>query len=610
MGKIAVLDDNMINMIAAGEVIERPASVVKELLENSIDAGATAITVLVEDGGRKRIVVTDNGCGMDADDLQLALEPHATSKVRTADDLHLISTMGFRGEAMASIASVAQLTLISRTAESIQANVLSCDCGQKEPLRPASANVGTTVDVRNLFYKLPARRKFLRTANTEMTHIIEHFIRIALANLSLDLTLIHNTRQTYRLPAGQTLTERVGILFGQEMAETLMPIRKQEKGMEIAGLIGKPAAARTSNAYQYVFLNRRFIRDKFIQHAVRQAYQGLMEPNRYPVVFLFLQTPPEAFDVNVHPTKVEVRFDNPNLVHSQVLAALRDKLLSTNLDVVGQLPAGEPMPPLPETDLQRESQRRQRVLDAVEDFFKKPSSSQTQRSFNFKASERQASYDPSVPMSVSQLRMPELPNYPELPQRAAGQRYLQVHNSYLLLQNEQGFEIIDQHALHERILFEKLCEKIRQGKLISQRLLTPEVVQVTPAQEQILEHHTELFEQLGIEISSFGPGAIAIQSFPQMLGKAEPAGFVRDILDVVAAGENSNQPDLLLKNILERAACTAAVKAGYPLTDAEVAQLLSDRQVYPEACRCPHGRPSVIAFTLADLEKQFKRTGF
>ncbi len=604
MGKIAVLDDNMINMIAAGEVIERPASVVKELLENSIDSGATAITVLVEDGGRKRICVTDNGCGMDAEDLRLAILPHATSKVRTADDLHLISTMGFRGEALASIASVAQLTLTSRTPDSIQANILNCDCGAIEPIRPASANVGTTVDVRNLFYKLPARRKFLRTANTEMTHIIEHFTRIALANLSLDLTLIHNTRQTYRLPAGQTLTERIGILFGQDLSETLMPVRKQEKGMEIVGLIGKPAAARTSNAYQYVFLNRRFIRDKFIQHAVRQAYQGLMEPNRYPVVFLFLQTPPEAFDVNVHPTKVEVRFDNPNLVHSQVLAALRDKLLSTNLDVVGQLPTAEPLPPLPETDFQRENQRRQRVLDAVEDFFKKPSSSQ--RSFNFRVSERQSYGEPS-PKTFDDLPVPD---YPQLPSRAAGQRYLQIHSSYLLLQNEQGFEVIDQHALHERILFEKLCRKVRDGVLASQRLLAPIIVQVTPAQEQAFDQHTELFERLGIEISSFGPASLAVQSFPQMLDKADPSQFVRDVLDMLVSGEHSSQPDKLLQDILERAACVAAVKAGNTLTDAEINQLLADRQAYPEACRCPHGRPTVLSFTLADLEKQFKRTGF
>lgn len=608
MGRIAVLDDNMINMIAAGEVIERPASIVKELLENSIDAGATRITVLVEDGGRKRIAVTDNGCGMDAEDLQLALEPHATSKVRQADDLHVIRTMGFRGEALASIASVAQVALISRTADSIQANLLNCDCGQREPVRPASADVGTTVDVRNLFYKLPARRKFLRTANTEMTHIIEHFTRIALANLSLDLTLIHNTKETYRLLGGQTLTERVGILFGKELAETMMPIRKQEKGMEITGLIGKPAAARTSNSYQYVFLNRRFIRDKFIQHAVRQAYQGLMEPNRYPAVFLFLDMPPEQYDVNVHPTKVEVRFENSNLVHSQVLAALRDKLLSTNLDVGGKMPPSMEFGPLPDSGTEGEFARRQRILDAVEDFFKKPASSQ--KTFEFKSQRHEPLFGEPKRTPSETIAPDTIPAYRDIELPIAAQKYLQVQNSYLLLAIEQGFEVIDQHALHERILFEKLCEKIRQGRLASQRFLAPIVIQVTPQQEEMVEHNTALFDKLGIELSLFGPGTIAIQAFPILLEKAEPGEFVRNLLDTLASTATADQPEDLLKEILERAACIAAVKAGQPLTETEVVQLLADRQKYPQTCRCPHGRPATLTFTVAELEKQFKRTGF
>jgi len=608
MGRIAILDDNMINMIAAGEVIERPASIVKELLENSLDAGATRITVLIEDGGRKRIAVTDNGCGMDAQDLQLALEPHATSKVRQAEDLHAIRTMGFRGEALASIASVAQVTLISRTADSIQANLLYCDCGHREPVRPASADMGTTVDVRNLFYKLPARRKFLRTANTEMTHIIEHFTRIALAHLSLDLTLIHNGRQTYHLLGGQTLTERVGILFGGELAETLMPLRKQEKGIEITGLIGRPAAARTSSSYQYVFLNRRFIRDKFIQHAIRQAYQGLVEPNRYPAVFLFLDMPPEQYDVNVHPTKVEVRFENSNLVHSQVLAALRDKLLSTHLDVGGKMPPSMEFGPLPDSGTAQELARRQRILDAVEDFFKKPAGSQ--RTFEFKSSRQEPLFGEPSPIPSKATASETIPAYQDIQLPMAPQKYLQVQNSYLLVATEQGFEVIDQHALHERILFEKLCEKIRQGRLASQRFLTPVVIQVTPQQEESMEHNTALFEKLGIELGPFGPGTIAIQAFPILLEKAEPGEFVRNLLDTLASTASTDQPEDLLKEVLERAACMAAVKAGQPLSETEVVQLLADRQKYPQACRCPHGRPATLTFSIAELEKQFKRTGF
>jgi DNA mismatch repair protein MutL len=389
----------------------------------------------------------------------------------------------------------------------------------------------------------------------------------------------------------------------------MMNIHRQEQGLEIIGLMGKPAAARTSNAYQYVFLNRRFIRDKFIQHAVRQAYQGLTEPSRYPVVFLFLQMPPDLFDVNVHPTKIEVRFDNPNLVHSQILSALRDKLLSTPLDVDGRIPLGPRFPVGSPAPGDMESQRKHRVMQAVDDFFKTPRSSQ--RSFSFSPyhseSSPQATLELPAKNPLDFAAGQDLSSPPSLP---ADSKFMQIHNSYILLQTEQGFEIIDQHALHEGLLFEKLCDKVRSGTLASQRLLIPAVVQVTPAQEQKIEQNARLFETLGVEISSFGPGSIAVQSFPILLEKCDPASFVRDVLDVLASGEKSQEPEKLLQDILERAACTAAVKAGQSLTQAEIMQLLADREKCPQACRCPHGRPTVIAFSLAELEKQFKRTGF
>jgi len=315
MARIRILEENLINMIAAGEVIERPASVVKELLENSIDAGASKITVAVEDGGRKLIVVTDDGCGMDAADLAVAFKPHATSKIRTSRDLAGIATMGFRGEALASIASVSRLRVVSRRRNAIQANALEIDCGVEQDVKPCAGDYGTTIEIRNLFYKLPARKKFLRTANTEMTHIIEHFTRIALAHRAIDMTLIHNGRQIHRLPGNESLRDRIGQLLSGNIAEELLEIDSREKGIGIFALAGTPAIARGSAKFQYVFLNRRFIRDRFISHAIREAYRGLIEQNKYPVVFIFLELPPDAYDVNVHPTKIEVRFQNANLVH-------------------------------------------------------------------------------------------------------------------------------------------------------------------------------------------------------------------------------------------------------------------------------------------------------
>ncbi len=380
MAKIAVLDDNMINMIAAGEVIERPASVVKELLENSIDAGATKIVVEVEQGGRDLIRIIDNGSGMGADDLALAFETHATSKIRISDDLAGIRTMGFRGEALASVGSVAKVSITSRTADAIEAYTIRNDCGDKSGVSPCSGDCGTMIEVRNLFYKLPARQKFLKTPKTEMGHITEHFTRIALAHSDLDLTLIHNGRQVYRLLNGQGVKDRIRILFGEALAEDLLDTSREERGIQIRALLAKPAAARASSKYQYLFLNRRFIRDRFILHAVKEAYRGLMEPHKFPVVFLFIQMPPEDYDVNVHPTKTEVRFDNANLIHSQVLAVLRDKLLSTNLNVDGAVPSAGGSQDI--SVGYNSNHRKERIQQAMADFFNKPASSQGRFSFS------------------------------------------------------------------------------------------------------------------------------------------------------------------------------------------------------------------------------------
>jgi DNA mismatch repair protein MutL len=607
MAKIAVLDDNMINMIAAGEVIERPASVVKELLENSIDAGATRITVEVEQGGRDLIRIIDDGCGMDADDLELAFEAHATSKIRVSDDLCGIRTMGFRGEALASIGSVAKVMVTSRVKESLQANTLQVDCGINKGIRPCSGDVGTIIEVRNLFYKLPARRKFLRTPNTEMTHVTEHFTRIALAHPGLDLTLRHNGRENYHLLKGQDIKERIRILFGQALVEDLLETSRSEQGTQIRALLAKPTAARSSGKYQYLFLNNRFVRDKFILHAIKEAYRGLTEPNKYPVVFLFMQIPPESFDVNVHPTKVEVRFDNANLIHSQVLAVLRDKLLSTNLDVSGTMPAGQHQRPMGSDhslgiDL---SGRTERIQRAMADFFNTPNSAKHQQSFSFPGT----NHSEAVPADLLNCHVPEFDKSIN-DQNWQPRQYLQVHNSYILLQNEQGFVVIDQHALHERILYEQMCKRFEEGKLPAQRLLMPHSFEVTPAQLHAYETYQEMFSKLGVEIEPFGPNTLAVQAFPVLLERAEPIEFVKETLDkLIDAGPDTNREELIHK-VLDMASCKAAIKAGQPLSHDEIRQLLKDKDIAERTSRCPHGRPTTIHFSLKELEKQFKRTGF
>ena len=615
MGRIHVLDQNMINMIAAGEVIERPASVVKELMENSIDSGATKITVSIEDGGRKLISITDNGCGMDSEDLTRAFEPHTTSKIKSDSDLQSISTLGFRGEALASIASVSQVKCTSRMKGQPGANCIEIDCGDKSDISPASADYGTTIQIRDIFYKLPARRKFLRTANTEMGHIAEQFTRIALANNNLDLTLIHKGKEIYRISDKDSLEQRITVLSpipSGGISENLVRAESNEKSVHILALMGKPSISRTSKKFQYIFLNGRFIRDKFISHAIKEAYRGLLEPNRFPVVFLFIRMPYENYDVNVHPTKSEVRFYNANLVHSQILGTLREKLLCTDLQTHAVLPTATSSSEIPGTPAPGD--RNQAISDAMAEFFKKHRPVHTQQQFSYKPKQQIVALKPSAgekteshvgtPMSTTIAKASQFASKSHSGQK----KFLQIHDSFIVVQTDEGFVIIDQHALHEKIIYEDLCKRIQQSKLESQKLLIPESFDVSVSEADTLNSNAELLEKLGIEIVPFGPKAMAIQSFPILLAKADPVDFVQDLIDLLSRKDIKLDGEGLLDEVLNMAACKAAIKAGQRLTDSEIEQLLIDKVNAESASRCPHGRPTTIKFSIVDLEKQFKRT--
>ncbi len=598
MGQIRVLDQNTVNMIAAGEVIERPASVVKELVENSIDAGATEIAVYIEDGGKGLVRVIDNGCGMDSDDLSVAFEAHATSKLKTSADLLNISTMGFRGEALASIASVAKVTVISKTSDSIQGNKIEIDCGSKNEVQPCSANTGTTIEVRNLFYKLPARRKFLRTANTEISHIVEQFARIALARTDISMSLFHNDKELYRLPGSLGIRGRIGILFSADLASSLLELHSTEKNLEVSAWLCRPENGRANTKFQYFFLNGRFIRDKFLSHAVREAYRGMIEPDRYPVVFVFFRMSPQDFDVNVHPTKIEVRFDNSNLIYSQVLGLLREKLLSIDLDTKVKLPVADNI------STGQNQETKQQITEAIAGFFGRQGSAGTfQQHLDFSKITKRSDF------SAASQREDFYSNTASQP--SAGPEYFQIHDSYIIAQVEDGFLIVDQHALHERIIYEDLCRKLacdEAAKLQSQKLLIPETFEINPSRQETLNSAAELLNRLGITIEPFGPGLWAVQSFPTLLGKVKPVDFITDLLDILADSAGKLDAERLLHKVLEMAACKAAVKAGQKLNQVEMHQLLADKEAIERASRCPHGRPTTIRFSLAELEKQFKRT--
>jgi len=607
MGHINVLDENMINMIAAGEVIERPASVVKELMENSIDAGATRIVVTLEEGGKRLISVQDNGCGMDPEDLGRAFEAHATSKVKCSADLHRIGTLGFRGEALASIASIALVKAVSRPAESDAAHAVEIDCGTRLSVGPGSGDYGSMITVRDLFYKLPARRKFLRTTNTEMGHVTEQFIRIALAHEELDLTLIHHGRDVFRLAAQQSLRTRVGILFGalaQDMEHSFIDVQTQEKGVTLNALVSLPQISRANGKLQYCFLNGRFIKDRTITHAIREAYRGLIEPNRYPVVFLFVTMPHEDYDVNVHPTKAEVRFYNGNLLHSQVLGALREALLSTDLNVSARLPEASAVEqPLQDTaPVQKGTARRVQVADAMADFFREHRVPSTPRQFDFRSAhavkQPVVDYESTPDVQVGQVIESVATD---------AQNVIQIHDSYIVSQTAEGFVIIDQHALHEKVLYEKLMQRVTEGKLESQRLLIPEILQLSGTQVALVEGSEALMDKLGIDLVPFGTRTYAVQAFPTLLSRAGIVDFMRDLFDLLEQNAALG-PDHVLDAVLSMAACKAAIKAGQTLKPGEIRQLLVDAEWAESSCRCPHGRPTTIRFSLADLEKQFLRT--
>ena len=579
MGQIRILSNLLVNKIAAGEVVERPASVVKELLENAVDAGAKRIDVAVEDGGKRLIQVTDDGVGMSKEDIGLAFAQHATSKLNDEEDLFAIRTMGFRGEALASIASVSRSRIVSRTEQGQGGYEISMDGGKQSEPKPTAAAVGTTVQVRDLFFNVPARRKFLRSTSTEIAHITEQLSRVALAHSGVHFTLSHNGRKSFELPVNNDLQGRIAGLFGAELAQTLIEADSNERGVKIKALLAPPSMSRTSGKWQYFFLNGRYIRDRVLSHALREAYRGLMEPSRFPVAFVYLEMSPETVDVNVHPTKIEVRFRESNTVHSQVLSTLREKFLKSDLAGKMQIEEGRPV-----------YEQEHRVRQAVADYIKSQPVSQERLSFTGKERTGYTSGPKQIerPPTRSGAELREELNrlFEEDRQRASADEgpaggvssvaasgpILQIHKTYLVSQTPDGLLIVDQHALHERILYEKLSRRVAEGKVASQQLL------------------------------------VAVQAFPAMLGKADPAGVVQDIIDRLADVPAEMSGEQLLEPVLASMSCKAAVKAGDELSQEEMVQLLTDGKLVDMGSSCPHGRPTNLKLSLAELEKQFKRT--
>jgi DNA mismatch repair protein MutL len=631
---IRPLPDLLINQIAAGEVIERPASIVKELLENAIDAGATRIGVELEQGGIERVSITDDGRGIPPEELPLALAPHATSKISDAKDLDAIATLGFRGEALASIASVSRLSLRSRTREDASAHLIEAAGADVEPIKPAAGPVGTTVTARNLFFNTPARRKFLRTTATEFGHCHQVVRTIAMSHPGVGFTLKHDGRVIFDLPPEDDPGRRVVELLGKELEDQLIPVSVEAPaagGLTLWGLAGLPGIARNNTKMQHVFLNGRAIRDRSIQHALKEAYRGLIEPGKQPTIVLFLEMDPTLVDVNVHPAKAEVRFRDQSLVHGAVHRSVRDALAEADLTPAtptsfgggpwsspglaptpttsgdlptfhfdpqtgggggggsGAFPAARPAP-LPATE--------PTGLGAFVDHFRRLDPKQKGFVYREVAAAMRDSGEEIEPEVESTLPTPK-----------RVESALQVHDSFIVTQDEHGLVIIDQHALHERIMFEVLTERIGQGSLESQRLLMPETIETSPAQVALLETLEPLLTRIGVEAEQMGPRAIAVHAFPSFLfeRKVEVQPFLRELFDRAEADDFVPSDEAALHEVLDMMACKAAVKAGDQLKPEEVEELLRKKEVYGRSSNCPHGRPTTIRIPLADLERQFGR---
>ena len=621
--RIQQLSPSVINKIAAGEVIERPASVVKELLENSVDALSSRIEVEVEQGGAELIRIVDDGEGIHADDIELSISSHATSKIRHADDLFSVQTMGFRGEALASISEVSHFKLRSKQRGAEVGTELEVVGGDVRSNRACGCPDGTQIDVRQLFFNTPVRRKFLKRQATEFGHISEQFTRIALANPNLHMVLRHNGKTVYELPATHQLAERLERFFGSELAEHLIYVEGEMEGVRVWGYVGHPSQHKGTRKGQYLFLNGRWIQDRSLQHAINEAYRGLVMIGRHPVAFLFLELSADQIDVNVHPTKSEVRFLDSQTLFRLILSTIRNQFLSMDLD--SRLSVDQ----LSEEAVASEGPREvQRDLSEWVDQLKSPSSLPgsipefkayppltTQEQFESgqllpRPEQKSQTEEFTTSGSISQTGSAEEIAPPEsTPSVPVEIRAMQVHDCYLVVETTDGITVIDQHALHERIMYEQLRRRVLSGNVEIQRLLMPITVDLSSRESQTLLDNADLLAELGLVLEDFGGSTVALTGYPTLMAKADPKTLLRDMVDLLESSARKLERRDLIDSLLHMMSCKAAIKAGQRLSFEEMESLLSQRHLCDDHHHCPHGRPTALKLSRAELDRQFGRLG-
>ncbi len=596
--RIRRLPPQLVSQIAAGEVVERPAAVVKELLENSVDAGATRIAIEVEQGGARLIRVRDDGGGIPPDQLALALTRHATSKIASFEDLQRVVSLGFRGEALPSIASVSRLTLTSRVAGQDSGWRIGGDGGDTlgEPV-PAPHPIGATVEVRELFFNVPARRKFLRGERTEFSHIEEGIRRLALSRFGVGFHLWHNQRAVLRLePATdlETGARRLAELCGREFGAGSVWVDRGEPGVRLTGWLGLPAVSRAQPDLQYFFVNGRPVRDRTMTHAIRKAYQDILYQDRQPAVVLYLDIDPDRVDVNAHPAKQEVRFREGALVHEFIRRAVQAALAGVR--------PGTPPPPVV-----RAGER----LGPAGGFSGGPVPADRwadrQPVLPLRVGEQMAVYGrmhaslapepaPADPSAVADAERPPL-----------GYALGQLHGCYVLAENADGLVVVDMHAAHERILYERLKRLQAEGAVKTQALLVPVTLAVGPRERQLVEEHGALFAQSGLDVAVLGPETVAVRQVPALLADTDIAGMVRDMLADLATHETSDRPENANQALLASLACHGAIRANRPLNLLEMNVLLRDMERTDHGGQCNHGRPTWVQLTRDELDRLFRR---
>ncbi len=610
---IQPLSDQLISQIAAGEVIERPAAVVKELLENALDAGATQVTIRLDQGGVKRIAVCDNGRGIPPEELPLALARHATSKIATLTDLESVLSLGFRGEALASIASVAQLTMTSRTADAPHAWEIGP--GALQP-SPSSGAVGTTVDVQDLYFNTPARRKFLKSDQTEYGHCAEVVRRIALARPDVGFTLTHNGRTVEHWTACE-MDKRSAQLLGEEFAQARLALEEASGELRIHGYAGLPTAARLRADAQYFYVNGRFVRDKLLTHAVRAAYQDVLHGERYPSYVLRLDLDPTLVDVNVHPSKIEVRFRDGRAVHQFVFHAVSRALGKTSATAAGTVPAPQPAAMLGGgAPWQRPPQQASFGAQFAPRFGQQETGGVTQSAANYGAlfdGLRQQS-DAVADTQVGQAA-PPYDAAPQLqPQVSAQQQEFplgfalaQLHGVFVLAQNAAGLVLVDMHAAHERILYEQFKQALDEDAVQVQPLLIPVTFFADPVEVGAAEENRETLQALGFDIAVMSPTTLAVRAIPALLKNADAQGLARDVLRDVREYGGSRLLVERRNELLGTLACHTAVRANRLLTVPEMNALLRQMEATERADQCNHGRPTWVQLGLAELDRLFLR---